>query len=1436
MTHTIHMKVRTFTIALLVLFLPEFTAQAQENNAGYSETIESFLVGENQFFRANNGQWDSDVLYQATGKQASVSFFKDRVSFTLFRFEKRDQSVTLPTGPDDIKMSSVSWSLYFESGNIARIIPSGKVDRPIHYFYSGKNKADDVCEYTELLYQNVYDGIDLKFYSASNGSLKYDFIVHPGADVNAIKMYYHGVKGLELAENGDLEIKTEWGKLSEKSPYSYQVVNGKKEEVQFDYAVDGNHVGFGLKGNYNPSLDVVIDPIYVEWSTYFYGSATQKWTWILAVDIDDNDNVYVGGLTSDIYPNREYGYDSSINSTTGYKAFICRLSPKGDSIVAFSYLGPKNVVSSWSIITNMVVNGKKQPVVSGITYAKDFPVTSGAFDTIGKKNSSIAYPYQGFVTKFTTNLDALVYSTFLTGKDGYYDWIRGMALNANGDVYVVGNTQSSDFPTTSGCFQGTYAGMDATGGTNYYTRGDAYMTCLSSDGSYLKFSTYIGGSKNESAYDVYVDENNEVYVVGTTSSGNFPTTPGASVFNSYIKGTSDAFVMKFKSNGNQLIFSKLMGGSQDDAFEGIYANASGEPFIAGYSNSSDFYTTSKAYQRSNAGGYDYVIVKMISSGTNVRYSTYLGGSGNEYYYSYPYFKNVKITANVKEEAIISGISQSGDFPVTSDALQKTNVSKWVSFKQNLTLSKLSYGGDKLMYATYFGGTTYEWPGAIKTKRVGCVSYIISGGVTYSDDYPTTDSVYKDEARKYSSGWTYSGFVTKFRDTLYTEPITLGFEDTIIECDAVFEILDASNQGADFTWSDGWTDRYHIVQDSGTLWVRATYGCDTVGDTITIQLEHSPTVPVFANDTTYCDNFPVTTLDAKNDTIYRSYLWHDGSTNQTFKATKEGKYWVDISTPHCGTKTDTITFKLLKTPVVDIGSSSTECDSVRLTLDAGNPNNECIYKWSTGDSVQSISVKDTGDYKVVVSNFCGTRSDSVRIDKQNTPVAVLPADSVFCNKVNIKLIAGDGTNGEKYEWTSFDGTKNYSKANSYNPTSTQDIRLKVSNSCGSDMDSIRLTLINTPVEGLKDTVLACDNVSETFKIGTADNEETYSWSNGGTTNEISVNTPGKYVGVSTNKCGSDSSSFEIFLSFKPTVKLPNDTTYCGTVNVVLNAKSQDPDMQYAWQDGSSNASFNATSAGSYKVKLTNRCGTISDSVTFKLLQKPSFELGNDRVFCGGVTPFDLTIGTSGNEEVYEWYDGNTTNKSTIAAEGKFWAKASNQCGEISDTMSVKISQYPVVDLGPDTILCGNFNITLDAGNPGMSYEWMPFAETTQTIQATEQVVYSVKVTNADGCSSSDEFEIGSGCVSHFYIPNSFSPNKDGFNETFKPTLINYEQYTLSIYDRWGELLFSTENADEGWDGTYEDKAVPAGVYLYSMRFITTEDGEFRNISGLVHIVY
>jgi gliding motility-associated-like protein len=1373
-------------------------------------------LGSDILFEKNDGQYEGDFDYRYNGSNACVDFYEDKVVFSLRKVVKKFDPQKLD---EPMKFDFVVWEIDLNSNENTKIL-GNKVSQPqnVNYFDAdGHNIKKKVAQ--EIVYTNVYNNIDLRFYKDKAGQLKYDFILKPQAKLSDIRLDYKGVEDLTVTKEGMLSYQTDWGEIMEDKPFSYVESNGN--EVEINYVVKDNQLQFS--SNFNEVQEtIVLDPIYVDWSTYFYGTGnngtTWAYTWVMDLDIDDSNNVYVTGMTNDRFPGLINTYDTSRNGW--YDGFICKIAPDGDSIVWFSYIGGSSFEYSFSL----AVNSQQQPVISGFTNSSDFPTTAGAFDAT--KNGMW---YDGFITKFTAAGDSLVFSTFFGGSGSTL--IHSITLDNSNNIFLTGRTNSQDFPTTSGCFQSSYGG----GGSTWWSGGDAFLTKINPTGSSIIFSTYVGGAGDDEAYEVALSPNNDIYIVGKTSSSNFPVTPGSPIFNFNILGPTDGFICKFKPNGSTMHFSKMMGGSSEDWFEGVYVNSYDQAYVAGISKSSNFYTTNSAVQTNHKGGADMVAVKFNALGQNVIYSTYIGGSGDEMYYSgFIYNSNVRIAANVREEAIICGISRSNDFPVTTDALMTSNPSSTGATWWNsaATITKLDYRANNILYGTYYGGSSYEVPGANKLKRISCYTNILYGGFTNSADYPTTNGVYKEAKSTTNSFWT--GFISKFRDTLYTELIDLGLADTITDCDQVYEFLDAKNIGADIIWSTGETYHYEIVEQPGTYWVQATYGCDTVRDTITINLEHSPTVPILPFDSIYCDTFPDLMLDAKNDTIMATYAWSTGDTTQTINVDQVGEYIVNISTPRCGTKSDSVLYVLRTTPEVILPVDSIFCDSVNMVVTVGVPMNDEFYSWNTLDSVPSITILDTGYYEVKIQNMCGVDSAGFNALKLYSPNTVLPLDSEFCNTINYPIVIGLKDNDEAYFINDLTNSKSLVPSDSFTLTEAALYEVITSNKCGVSKDTIELSLLYTPTVDLGEDTTFCDAVSYPIDVSLANNKEVYTWENGYSGALRTITLEGDYWVEISNKCGVARDSVRVDLVETPIASLPEDSVFCDNINIVLDAAIQEP-SQYVWQDGQTKSSITATSIGKYIVSISNYCGVSTDSMTIGLIESPIVDLGADEIFCGAITPIDYTVGKADNEEIYLWSDNGTVSTNTLSTLGKHWVRIGNKCAVVSDTIEYSVSPNPTVDLGPDTTLCGNFKVVLDAGNAGMKYLWEPYGETTQSITATEQRVYKVTVYNEHGCEGSDEFEIDGGCISHYYIPTGFTPNGDGRNDFFRPSLINYEDFSMQIFNRWGELIFETNDPIKGWDGTYKGVDVQTGVYLYVLRFKTTENLQYQNIDGLVNVL-
>src|SRR2546425_238817 len=318
----------------------------------------------------------------------------------------------------------------------------------------------------------------------------------------------------------------------------------------------------------------------------------------------------------------------------------------------------------------------------------------------------------------------LAYSTFLGGSND--DRGFGIAVDAAGNAYVTGGTGSINFPTTPGAFQTTSGG------------GDAFVTKLDPTGAALVYSTYLGGSSGDFANGIAVDATGSAYVTGTTTSADFPTTPGAAQ-TTFGGGLVDAFVTKLNPTGSALVYSTHLGGGGSDQGFGIAVDTSGNAYVTGSAGGLNFPTTPGAFQTTPGGVGDAFVTKFNATGSALVYSTYLGGSDFD--------EGKGIAVDAAGSAYVTGRTFSTNFPTTPGAFQTT-----LNFTDAF-VTKLNPAGSALVYSTYLGGSRSDEGHAIAVEAAGS-AYVT--GLTASFNFPTTPGAF----RTTSGGGGGDAFVTK----------------------------------------------------------------------------------------------------------------------------------------------------------------------------------------------------------------------------------------------------------------------------------------------------------------------------------------------------------------------------------------------------------------------------------------------------------------------------------------------------------------------------------------------------------------------------------------------------------------------------------------------------------------------------------------------------
>lgn len=561
--------------------------------------------------------------------------------------------------------------------------------------------------YRRLRYPSLYDGTDLEFLSGTGG-IKSEFRLAPGASASRIRIRYQGMRRIELAADGALQLETVDGVLRESRPVAWQEVGGKRKEVTAAFTLAGDRVGFWV-GKYDPGRELVIDPLVTS-STYFGGSGFSS---IQGVAADLQGNVYVTGWTE----TRDLTNPGSRGTNpTGVDAFVAKIGPAG--LLYLTYLGGTGDDRAWAI----AVDSSGNAVVAGQTNSVDFPLLSAAQTTLhGSRNAFVAS---------LNGSGALNFSTYLGGTGS--DIGRAVAVDLGRAIYVAGSTASADFPVL-GAFQ-----VAAHGGL------DGFVTKFSSSGA-IQFSTYLGGAADDQINGIAVDSGGSAIVTGGTFSTDFPVANPIQASN---HGGQDAFIAKLSPAGNALSYSTYWGGSTgmlgaSEEGNAVAVDNAGNAYVAGVTSSLDFPVTAAWQSRYGGGTSDAFALKISSDGRTMTFSTYLGGSALDWASA--------IAVDPQGQARIGGYTVSQDFPLASP-LQAQNGGDYDGFVAYLD----PLGA--LLFSTYLGGLHAD---AVHAVAFDGTTGFYSGGNTLSTDFPLAAPLQNVNASQ------YSGFLTKFTDCQIT---------------------------------------------------------------------------------------------------------------------------------------------------------------------------------------------------------------------------------------------------------------------------------------------------------------------------------------------------------------------------------------------------------------------------------------------------------------------------------------------------------------------------------------------------------------------------------------------------------------------------------------------------------------------------------------------
>lgn len=669
--------------------------EAQVAMAGYNR----------QFFIENKGQWPSEVLYLTCFDGLDAWITTKGVVYDFYKLEEVSEPKTkqkrLPNKFVSKKYIRTGHVVQYElQGNNINPIHEGKQKQEGYYNYflgnDPRKQATFVGLYKEVIVKEIYRGIDIRYYF-DKGNLRYDYIVRPSADPTQIAFKIKGSDKTYVDEVGNLVFTTCFGEIRIAKLYCYQTQD--KRQVSSKFICNGESFMVEVD-SYDNKQDLIIDPLI--YSSFLGGSSLDVCN---SIAVDIHGNAYISGKTkSTDYPTTLGTYQTM--SFGAWDAFVAKLNAIGTELEYSTYIGGNGDDEGYSIVVD--VNG--EAYVTGFTNSINFPTTTYAYQKIywggtsdvfvtklnstgteliystyiGGKEDDVGYSiaidiggyayitgwtkstdypttlraYQKknkglsdvFVTKLSFNGNDLIFSTLLGGS--YNDEGYSIALDGERNVYVAGQAGSVDFPITPDAYQTTHRGGNS----------DIFVTKFNTKGTELIYSTFIGGSDWEEAWGITIDDFGNAFLAGWTSSTNFPTTAGAAQ-TVYGGGFSDAFVLKLNPIGTDLIFSSYIGGDEWDEGWSIVINWNGNAFVSGWTKSTNFPTTSDAYQIAHRGLSDAYLTKIDSLGTSLIHSTFIGGGDWDEGWS--------IAIDWNENVYIAGYTKSTDFPTTPNAYQAT---------------------------------------------------------------------------------------------------------------------------------------------------------------------------------------------------------------------------------------------------------------------------------------------------------------------------------------------------------------------------------------------------------------------------------------------------------------------------------------------------------------------------------------------------------------------------------------------------------------------------------------------------------------------------------------------------------------------------------------------------------------------------------------------
>ncbi len=971
--------------------------------------IFSVIVANANFIK-NLGQWDSDIKYVYSKGNQSFVISDNSLFFDYFQI----------TGSEEHRVKSGQvLKISFENAEFKTPIERNILDTRYNYFIGDNPEhwKTNVYAVEELIFPDLYSNVDL-LVKLDNFSPRYDFIVKPNADPTQIVLNFEGVQVLGT-DGKNIRLLTRFGEIVNGNLFAFQMENGIQAEIECRFKQIGeNRFAFEL-GNYDKNKILIIDPIVFQ--SYFGGSGNEEAVSI--VEVSTGIVIIAGWTESTNFPTTPGAYDASFNNVKD--VFITKLDLRGATrkVIWSTFLGG----SGTEYPAGMEVDELGNIYVGGTTNSTDFPLVEALGITINGQNDA-------FITKLNPDGNRIVYSTYVGGtKD---DITTAMRLAPDKGVIITGYTTSTDFPVTGGAYQNKIKGRE-----------DIFVFKLSSSGKLIEYGTYIGGGDDDRPYGMAVSITNNIFIVGGTKSSDFPAVPyrtgwGGSVLDSpydrTFNGGWDAFAIKILGDGGKLDFCTYFGGTADDiAYTVTYTNDqriifAGITFKESISNPS-FPLSENAFQSTHKGNAEIFIASLSNiiesrdwQGNTRRrqdlvFSTFLGGSGNEYPTGLGLLPNNTL--------ILTGFTNSTNFPIVNNPTGK-KIGKY-----DLIYVNMSLDGSSVLFSDILGTSDddstkaffkasngdYYFAAVTNNKNLTQINPLEGASYGGQNDLLLIKNTMADLRLDYPVGkeelCPNTNVNIRWVSEEYSSNDTFDI-DIKLGANSDWTPLAKNVKGMSYTWS------IPATTFGDQVWLRVSHKRGNIAVTANpFKIFELPTIEEVSK-------FPENNVFCEGDTVYfkvvargskLKYQWmfnNSSIPNATdtvlmiadLKESNSGQYKVIVSGA-CPSTVESQVFTINVKPKTTILLSSADTNIVEystLKLYVYAKGDNLTYEWFKDGSkllgqnkneliIENVSMADSGTYKCVVSGTCGMAST------QDIIVKVEPYKSVFSDNEGTKFL-------------------------------------------------------------------------------------------------------------------------------------------------------------------------------------------------------------------------------------------------------------------------------------------------------------------------------------------------------------------------------------------------------------------------------------------------